>query len=318
MNSASQTATSAPLRICTLLPSATEIAYSLGLGHNVVGVTHECDYPDGVSQKPNVVGTRIDKHATSDQIDTQVRSLLEQGEAVYQLDADAVSDLAPDLIVTQGLCEVCALPYDQVAAVANRMDTVPTIVSLNPTCLDDVFDDISRVGHAAAVPHAASRVVDNLRARVKAVRASVKQLSHPKVVCLEWLDPLMIGGHWVPEMVEIAGGNDALGTPGEPTRRVTVSEVSHSAPDIILLMPCGFSVHDAVTEASRIGIAPILADTPAYRNRQVYAVNANAYFSRSGPRLVDGIELLANLLHPEINTHHSNEDAVNLFEALDQ
>ena len=314
MSLASQSAVSAPLRICTLLPSATEIAYSLGLGPNIVGVTHECDYPDGVSQKPNVVNTRIEKYATSDQIDTQVRALLEQGEAVYQLDADTMSELAPDLIVTQGLCEVCALPFDQVVAVANRMESVPTIVSLNPTCLDDVFDDIARVGHATAVDHVASRVINSLRDRVNAVRASVERLTRPRVVCLEWLDPLMIGGHWVPEMVEIAGGKDALGTPGEPTRRVTISEVLHCAPDIILLMPCGFSVDDAVAEASRI--ASTLDDTPAYRNRQVYAVNANAYFSRSGPRLVDGIELLAKLLHPELSDGYSHEDAVNLFVTL--
>ena len=316
MSNASQAAAGAPLRICTLLPSATEIAYSLGLGPNVVGVTHECDYPDGVSQKPNVVDTRIDKSATSDQIDSQVRASLEQGEAVYQLNADTMSELAPDLIVTQGLCEVCALPYDQVATVANQLDPVPIIVSLNPTCLDDVFDDIARVGNAGAVPQAASRVVNDLRDRVNAVRARVKRLPRPRVVCLEWLDPLMIGGHWVPEMVEIAGGIDVLGTAGKPTRRVTIQEVLHSAPDIILLMPCGFSVNDALTEAARIGLT-MLADTPAYRNRHIYAVNANAYFSRSGPRLVDGIELLANLIHLELSTGYSPEDAANLFDALD-
>ena len=303
-------------RICTLLPSATEIAYSLGLGLNVVGVTHECDYPSDVQHKRRVVRTRIDENATSAQVDTQVRSLLEQGQPVYELDADAVDELAPQLIITQGLCEVCALPYDHVTAVAETMDTVPTIVSLNPTCLGDVFDDIIRVGRAAGVQNVAIRVVNELRERVNALRAKVARLPIRKVACLEWLDPLMIGGHWVPEMVQMAGGQDVLGTPSEPTRRVTAAEVINGEPDVILLMPCGFSVAETVTEASSIGIAHMFTDTPAHGTRQIYAVNANAYFSRSGPRLVDGLELLADLVHPELRSNYTDNQAVNLLDAL--
>ena len=236
MRSTLQSANGTEQRICTLLPSATEIAYSLGLGSNVVGVTHECDYPSDVQHKRRVVSTRIDNNAMSAQIDEQVKSLLEQGQAVYELDANAMDELAPQLIVTQGLCEVCALPYDHVTAVAETMDTVPTIVSLNPTCLGDVFDDIIRVGQAADVQNVAIRVVNELRERVNAVRAKVAGLPSRKVACLEWLDPLMIGGHWVPEMVQMAGGQDVIGTPSEPTRRVKAAEVINGEPDVILLM----------------------------------------------------------------------------------
>ena len=263
-------------------------------------MTHECDYPDDVQCKQRVVHSRIDTDADSGTIDAQVKSFLESGQSVYELDVGALSELAPDLIITQGLCEVCALPYDDVASFAAQMDNAPEIVSLNPTSLNDVFDDIIRVGEASGVADVARAKVAELRRRVDEVRERVNDSHVRKVVCLEWLDPLMIGGHWVPEMVELAGGHDVLGTPGEPTRRVSASDVLESGPEVILLMPCGYDVPSIVEELEPSGVASELLATAASRNCAVYAVDANAYFSRSGPRLVDGLELMATLFHPEL------------------
>lgn len=272
----------------------------MGLGSNVVGVTHECDYPDDMQSKRRVVHSRIDTDADSGAIDAQVRSFLASGQSVYELDVEAMTELNPDLIITQGLCEVCALPYDDVASVAKQMDSELDIVSLNPTSLNDVFDDIIRVGEAAGVVDVARTKVAELQRRVDAVCERVKDLQVRKVACLEWLDPLMVGGHWVPEMVELAGGHDVLGIPGEPTRRVAVSEVLASNPEVILLMPCGYDVGSVVKESeTSCATSQLLADA-ALRSCSVYAVNANAYFSRSGPRLVDGIELMTTLFHPEL------------------
>ena len=272
----------------------------MGLGSNVVGVTHECDYPDDVQSKRRVVHSRIDTDADSGAIDAQVRSFQASGQSVYELDVAAVTDLAPNLIITQGLCEVCALPYDDVASIAKQMGSEPDIVSLNPTSLRDVFDDIIRVGEAAGVVDKAHAKVAELRRRVESICERVKDLQVRKVACLEWLDPLMVGGHWVPEMVELAGGHDVLGIPGDPTRRVAISEVLASKPEVILLMPCGYDVASVVKESeSSCATSQLLADA-ALRSCAVYAVNANAYFSRSGPRLVDGIELMSTLFHPEL------------------
>jgi len=266
----------------------------------VVGVTHECDYPDDVQCKQRVVHSRIDTDADSGAIDAQVKSFLESGQSVYELDVVAMSELAPDLIITQGLCEVCALPYDDVASFAAQMDDAPEIVSLNPTSLNDVFDDVIRVGEASGVADVARAKVAELRRRVNEVRERVNDSHVRRVVCLEWLDPLMVGGHWIPEMVELAGGCDVLGIPGEPTRRVSVSEVVESDPEVILLMPCGYNAPDVVTESETSDVVSQLLATSALRHCAVYAVDANAYFSRSGPRLVDGLELMATLFHPEL------------------
>ena len=272
----------------------------MGLGPNVVGVTHECDYPDDVQSKRRVVHSRIDTDADSGAIDAQVKSFLVSGQSVYELDVAAVTDLAPNLIITQGLCEVCALPYDDVASFAKKADNAPDIVSLNPTSLNDVFDDIIRVGESAGVVDIARTKVAELQRRVDAVCERVKDLQVRKVACLEWLDPLMVGGHSVPEMVELAGGHDVLGIPGEPTRRVAISEVLASNPEVILLMPCGYDLAGVVKESeSSCATSQLLADA-ALRSCAVYAVDANAYFSRSGPRLVDGIELMTTLFHPEL------------------
>lgn len=294
---ATATAPPEPLRICTLLPSATEIAYLLGLGDAVLGVTHECDFPPDAKRKQRVVHSRIDG-TTAGEIDRQVRTLVSTGEAVYRLDEEAVRRISPNLVVTQALCEVCALPYDDVVSTMRALGLEPAVVALNPTCLADVFDDIVRVGKAAGVEALAREKVAGLRRRLDRVAEWVADLPRPRVACLEWLDPLMIGGHWVPEMIEQAGGVDTLGTPGLPTRRVALEEVVAAKPDLILLMPCGYDTRRAVREARELGVLAQLRDTPAARNGSVFAVDANSYFSRSGPRLVAGVEMLASLLHP--------------------
>lgn len=288
------------LRICTLLPSATEIAYLLGLGDAVFGVTHECDFPPEAATKRRVVRSRIDARASAGQIDRQVRSLAAAGEAVYELDAEALREISPTLVVTQALCTVCALPYDDVISTLDGLGIAPAVVALDPKSLGDVFGDIARVGHAAGAEAEARKIVAERRRRAHRVAALVAGLARPRVVCLEWLDPLMIGGHWVPEMVELAGGLDVLGEPGAPTRRTTPAEVVEAEPDVILLMPCGYNVERAVAEARERGCLARLRQTPAGKAGKVFAVDANSYFSRSGPRLVDGLELVASLLHSAV------------------
>ena len=288
------------LRICTLLPSATEIAYLVGLGDAVLGVTHECDFPPEAARKKRVVRSRIDAKASAGQIDRQVRSLAAAGEAVYELDAEALRDISPTLVVTQALCEVCALPYDDVISTLDALGIAPVVVALDPKGLDDVFKDIARVGSAGGAEATARKKVAELRRRAHRVAALVADLARPRVACLEWLDPLMIGGHWVPEMVQLAGGLDVLGERGAPTRRTTLEEVVEAEPDVIVLMPCGYDLERATAEARELGCLARLGQTPAGKSGKVLVVDANSYFSRSGPRLVDGLELLASLFHSAV------------------
>lgn len=290
------------LRICTLLPSATEIAYLLGLGDAVLGVTHECDFPPEAARKRRVVRNRIDVKASAGHINRQVRSLAAAGEAVYELDAEALHDISPTLVVTQALCEVCALPYDDVISTLDALGIAPVVVALDPKCLDDVFQDVERVGSAggAEAEAEARKKAAELRGRAHRVAALVAGRARPRVACLEWLDPLMIGGHWVPEMIQLAGGLDVLGEPETPTRRTTFEEVVEAEPDVIVLMPCGYDMERAAAEARELDCLTRLRQTPAGRSGKVFVVDANSYFSRSGPRLVDSLELLAALLHPAV------------------
>lgn len=209
-------------------------------------------------------------------------------------------EVAPTLVVTQALCEVCALPYDDVISTLDGLGIAPAVVALDPKSLGDVFEDIARVGSVAGAEEEARKIVAELRRRAHRVVALVAGLARPRVVCLEWLDPLMIGGHWVPEIVQLAGGLDVLGEPGAPTRRTTLEEVVEAEPDVILLMPCGYNVERAAAEAAELECLARLRQTPAGKSGKMVAVDANSYFSRSGPRLVDGLELVAWLLHSAV------------------
>ena len=287
------------MRICSLLPGATEIAYLLGLGDQIVGVTHECDYPHEAKQKPVVVRSVIDSSQLScPEIDRRVGELLQAGRGLYSIDEAAFLASGPDVILTQGLCDVCALDYDDVVKAAQRLPRMPAILSLNPHSLSDVLEDISRVGAATGRETAADDLVQDLRRRIDEVGLREPEY-RPRVVCLEWFEPLYVAGHWVPELVTLAGGFDPLGRKGEPSFKIEWQSVLDAKPDVILLMPCGFDVRRAVKESTPLRNLNGWNDLPAVKTGNVYALNGSAYFSRPGPRLVNGLEILARIIRPE-------------------
>ena len=301
------------MRICSLLPGATEIGYLLGLGDQIVGVTHECNYPPDAQYKLVVVRSAIDaSRMSSAEIDRKVAELLQAGRGLYAIDEQSFQEAAPDVILTQGLCDVCALDYDEVVKAAVRLPTMPAIVSLNPHSLTDILDDILRVGRATERESAATAIIQTLRERIDQV--GLREPNHrPRVVCLEWFEPLYVAGHWIPEMVALAGGFDALGRKGEPSHKVEWRHVIDAHPEVILLMPCGFDVRRTVKESTPLRRLEGWSDLPAVKAGNVYALNGNAYFSRPGPRLVNGLEILARIIHPEqIAETPSTSDALRL------
>ena len=289
------------MRICSLLPSGTEILYALGLGDEVVGVSHECDYPQEVRTKPRILRTIVDQdRLSSDQIDQLVRTSLERRESLYRLDVEALHRLQPELIVAQELCEVCAIDASDVVKVLTTLPYQPDVVSLHPHTLDEALEDIRRVGQLTGRQAQAEALLRSYRARLQHVQQFVATVSiRPRVFCLEWLKPPMGCGHWVPEQVKLAGGSEVLGRAGEPSRYVTAEEIVDAQPEVLILMPCGFSIERTRRELSTATTQPWWNEVPAVRDGQVFLVNGPAYFNRSGPRLIDGIELLAGLLHPD-------------------
>jgi iron complex transport system substrate-binding protein len=290
------------MRICTLLPSATEIAFALGLGDSVVAVSHECDYPPEARQKPVVVRGRIDSDTcTSREIDTLVQQQLSQGGSLYGLDLELLGSLNPDLILTQGLCDVCAVGYNDVMAAAAALRPPARVLSLSPGSLGEVLRDITRVGNATGTSKKAETLVSTLRERVGRVAARVPQDGpRPRVACLEWLDPLYSAGHWVPEMVELAGGTDVLAAKHEPSARVSLEALAEAAPEVLVLMPCGFDERRTLKEWEPLKDLPAWQAIPAVANGRVFAVDGSSFFNRPGPRLVDGLETLARLIHPTL------------------
>lgn len=301
------------MRICSLLPGATEIAFSLGLGDQIVGVTHECDHPHDAKQKRVVVRSAIDSiRMSSLEIDRKVGELLRAGKGLYTIDEEAFVEAAPDVILTQGLCDVCALDYNEVVRAAQLLPHRPEILSLNPHSLTDILEDILRVGAATRRKAAAQALADDLRQRI--TRVGHREPGYrPRVVCLEWFEPLYVAGHWVPEMVALAGGYDVLGRKGEPSFKVEWRTVAGSKPDVILLIPCGFDVRRTVKEATPLRRLEGWNELPAVKTENVYALNGSAYFSRPGPRLVNGLEILARIIHPnEITQPLSESDAARI------
>ena len=288
------------MRICSFLPSATEIVYALGLGDSLHGVSHECDYPDDARAKPKVVTSRIDSDRLgSAEIDRLVSVLMSRGEPLYEVDAAALERARPDLVITQELCEVCAVSLDDVQAAIAGLPNTPRVISLDPHGVDDVLADVVRVGRAAGAEEKAVQVAAAARERLERVRAAVYSSgTRPRVACVEWLDPLIVAGHWVPEMVALAGGVDGLAETGGPSRRVEFDELAACDPDVLVLMPCGMDVDRAAEEFGGLAERERWQGLSAWRSGAVYAVDSGSLFSRSGPRLVDGVELLAAILHP--------------------
>jgi iron complex transport system substrate-binding protein len=282
------------MRIASLVPSSTEMLFALGLGDDVVAVTHECDYPVDARSKPHLTRTVIPEGLSAREIDAEVKRVTGEGRALYELDEQRLAGLDPELIVTQAVCEVCAVSYDDVVAVAARLPSRPRVLSLDPSSFDEVLTDVVRLAESSKVPAAGAKLREHLEARLATVRERVAGRSRPRVLALEWLDPPFIGGHWVPEMIEAAGGEDVIGRAGEKSREVRWDELAGLDPDLAVLMPCGYYVEEARRQALE------------YRDRleslgagRVVAVDAASAFSRPGPRLVDGVELLAHLLHPD-------------------
>ncbi|MEK7237601.1 MAG: cobalamin-binding protein [Nitrospirota bacterium] len=293
------------MRICSLLPSATEVIAALGLSDELVGISHECDYPPSIRTMPIMVEPMIAPHGlASADIDRQVRQLVASGQRLYRLKDHLLRQAQPDLIVSQDLCHVCAITPDQLQDALHSMPHRPTVLTLNPGTVHDVIDDVVRIGDAAGRPAEGRRLATQLRNRLGAIRTRVQGLSHrPRVVCIEWLSPLYVAGHWVPEMVQLAGGQDVLAQPGNPSRVVTWDEILAAAPDVLIVMPCGFSVERTQAELSHLMQQPDQWRLSSDLVQHTFLVDASSYFSRPGPRLIDGVELLAALLHPSDHDH---------------
>ena len=300
-----------PQRIVSLLPSATEILFALGLGDQVVGVSHECDYPPAARTKPVVVHSRIPKDITPLEIDRHVREFTERGESIYGVNAELLRNLAPDLIVTQDLCSVCAASPEDLAAVLATFDNRPEVLSLDPLDLGDVWRDILWVGDETFRGHAAEHLLESIGEKLAAIDAEIAQtVCRPRVAFLEWLQPVYVGGHWIPEMIEVAGARDLFGKLRTPSFRLSLEDVITAQPDIIVVAPCGYHAEQARAEYDSITFPREWKELPAVRNNQVYCVDANAYFSRPGPRLITGLEILAKLFHPGITVSHEAHQAL--------
>ena len=280
-----------------MVPSATEMLFALGLGDQVVAVTHECDYPPEAVARPRLTRSVLPPGLSAAEIDAGVREIVARGQALYELDEPLLRALDVDLIVTQAVCAVCAVSYDDVRAVATRLPSTPDVLSLDPATFAEVLDDIERLATAVGATGAGETLRRDLEERLARIDAAVGESSRerPRVLALEWLDPPFVGGHWIPEMVERAGGKDVLGKPGQKSRTATWDELVTAEAEVVVVMPCGYDADRAAREAAIY--SQVLAGLGA---REVYAVDAAASFSRPGPRLVDGVELLARLLDPSV------------------
>ena len=287
-------------RIVSLLPAATEIAAALGLIDQVVAVSHECDFPEQASQRPRVTQCPV-HHAglTSGEVDEWVRQALRKNGTIYTIDEQLLRKLQPDVILTQKLCDVCAVGYGTVARLAQTLPGPPQVMNLEPTSLADIFDDIRRVADACNVHKRAENLIANLSARVENVRERAAMISdRPRCFLMEWVDPPFCSGHWGPELVEIAGGQDSLGRKHQPSAQIEWQQVLDACPDVIVLVLCGYDIDRARPDYESLRRFPGFGSIPAADSGQVYVVNAGAYFARPGPRIVDSLEILAGILHP--------------------
>jgi iron complex transport system substrate-binding protein len=290
------------MKICSLLPSATEILFALGLGDQVAGVSHECDFPPEARTKPVLIVSRISHTESAAAIDRQVREFLERGESLYSVDLAALAAVEPDLIVTQDLCHVCAATPDDLGAALAHLSRQPgarqpQVVTLNPHSLADVCADIRAVGRATGRSEQANAMVAEFERDVAQVERAVAGLPRPRVVCLEWLDPPYVAGHWVPEMVARGGGMDPLGRAGEPSFRVEWETIVAAQPEVIVIMPCGYGLEQVAKEFRDLALPEGWQGIPAVRDGRVFLVEASGYFSRPGPRLAAGMAILADAIH---------------------
>jgi iron complex transport system substrate-binding protein len=284
-----------------LLPSATEIVFALGKSTSLVGVTHECDYPAGTSTLPKVTRSNILNGISSREIDSSVASSLETEGTLYELNLPLLEELHPDLILTQRLCDVCAVSYDRVQEAAKNLKSRPQVLNLEPRSLDDILDNLLAVGKAIGAETEANTLRDSLQRRIEAVRRKTETLAHrPRVFCMEWVNPPYCGGHWMKELVEIAGGCDDLALLHRPSCRIEWSKVLGFAPEVIVLTCCGFNLSRSAQEGEILATFEGVHDLPAAQAGRFYATDGSAYFSRPGPRIVESLEILGHLIHPDL------------------
>ena len=292
------------MRIVSLVPSATEMLFALGLGDDLIAVTHECDYPAEARELPRVTRDVLGVGLSSAEIDAAVKERAMRGESIYELDTERLHELQPDLIVTQALCAVCAVSYDEVRELAEEIDSQPLVIALDPNTLGEVLGDARTLAQATDTSDEAVDLIRESSARIDRIRLAVRGARRPRVVALEWLDPPYAAGHWVPQLIEYAGGEDVLGFAGERSEERSWEEIAASEPEVVIVMPCGFDAEIAHREAEmhRDQLAALGAE-------KVVAVDASSYFSRPGPRIVDGLELLAQIIHPELVPPPAEGDA---------
>jgi len=288
------------MRIASLLATGTEIVYALGMGDSVVAISHECDYPPSAQSKPRISRPRFDLTGRgSGEIDQLVRETMERYGSVYEVNTVLLRDLAPDLLLTQAVCEVCAVPVSLARDAASALDDAPGVISLDAHTIDDIFRSVRAVGDAMGVAERADEVIAVMRARIDAVQAAVAQAPRPTVLVLEWLDPPFLPGHWTPEMIELAGGHPLLTQTGGPSQSVQWEELADLDPDVLLVVPCGYGLDAARRDADRHSAQLTEVASRALQDQRGFVADGSAYFNRSGPRVVDGIEILAALLHPD-------------------
>jgi iron complex transport system substrate-binding protein len=300
------------MRIVSLLPSTTEIVCALGLADSLVGITHECDYPAEVAGKPRLTSSRISHETMSSaEIDHAVRSQLDGHGSIYDLDEVRLRELNPDLVLTQELCDVCAVSYQTVERACRLFEAGVRVVSLEPNTIGDILENIRTVGELTQKNSEAAELIKNLTARLDRIKSQTATLEQrPRTLMLEWLEPAFAPGHWVPEQVGIAGGDQGFGQAGRPSTTTTGEEISAYAPEVIVLIPCGYYKEDILRQLPTANLPTGWADLPAVKNGAVWATDATSYFSRPGPRVVEGVEILAQILHPEIFGPPTDSQAV--------
>jgi len=285
-----------------LLPAATEIVCALGLEQNLVGRSHECDFPESVKSLPVCSEANFADDLSSLEIDIKVKEILTEALSIYTVKRDVIKELAPDIVITQAQCEVCAVSLKDVEeALDNYLDKESRIVSLQPNKLDDIFEDIKTVAQALDVPDAGNILIEDLQERVDIIRHKLKYVeSRPTVACIEWLEPLMVSGNWIPEVVSTAGGSSILAEAGKHSPFVKWENIQQANPDVIVVMPCGFSIERTMKEMNILLKLPGFAELSAVKNNRFYITDGNQYFNRPGPRIVDSIEIIAEIVHPKL------------------
>ncbi len=290
------------MRVCSFLPSTTEILYELGLGDNITGVTHECDYPPEARDKNMVIMSFIDpEKLSSSEIDEVVRKNAEAGKSTYLIDREALKEADPDIILTQELCDVCAVSGNEVMEAVDVLGKKPEIISLEPRTLGEILDTILIIGEVTGTYQKAKDVTGALKNRIDRIGSLLgDERDRPRVFCLEWLDPPYAAGHWVPEMVEAAGGECGIGKPGEPSFKVSWKDIVDFAPQMLFIMPCGYNIEKTLDEINTVIEQEEWFSLPSTNKGQIYILDANSYFSRPGPRVADGLEIIAKTIHPEL------------------